>query len=335
MPDDCDTGQAALEPSDDELTVFDRVTASAPRASNENQEWIQSVESMKLTRRRTSVNVLEWRASELGRLIVEDRQLLEVHLADYLTSFADAKAGAKNGFTGRFFEFHISQSDPLSFTPWDMLAVDSLGVQVPAAFVAYVLNTTTELGGRLRASLAECRAEVEEKPNWHECSPQDWAALDRLYAEIVALPGMGHVKTSKLLAAKFPHHIPISDARVNAMLEFTYKRGTEWWTTVHSLVTEPGVLESLQSVECPTAVEPLSVLRRLDVVLWMEHRWRQRYGELNHYLRQCKSVEEGLGRLAGEQGRELRRLNRWVERQRARRSDLGASHQESLAKLKV
>ena len=71
---------------------------------------------------------------------------------------------------------------------------------------------------------------------------------------------------SKLMATKFPELIPIRDSRVEALLECTGHH--EWWKPMHRLLSE--TRKALSSLEIFNASIEVSLLRKLDVVLWME-----------------------------------------------------------------
>jgi len=55
----------------------------------------------------------------------------------------------------------------------------------------------------------------------------------RLHAAVEALPGAGRVVCSKLLAAKFPHLIPIRDSQVEKLLGI--KPIGSWWKPLHEI----------------------------------------------------------------------------------------------------
>ena len=81
-----------------------------------------------------------------------------------------------------------------------------------------------------------------------------------------SLPGVGKVVRSKLMAAKFPELIPIRDSRVEALLECSGQ--DEWWKPMHQLLFE--TQNALSSLEIFNASVSVALLRKLDVVLWME-----------------------------------------------------------------
>jgi hypothetical protein len=265
-----------------------------------------------------------------------------MHLERYFRPTVDIADSQQTGFSGRFFESYIATSRTEaarhpSFTPWEILAVDALGVQVPAAYVSYLVDPETMVGRssgprRLGELIAACHEELAPGLPLAPVA-SDRPALDRLYQSIHDLKGMGHVKTSKLLAAKFPDAVPISDTRVNALLGFSYGRDRSperWWSTVAALLSSGGVADALARSEgCPSD-RTVGLLRRLDVVLWMEHRWRQRYGRLVMLL-QGRSV--AVWRTTDEaRSLEARRLIAWFDNHRAevRVSNL---HKERLAEL--
>jgi hypothetical protein len=279
---------------------------------------------------------------EVAGLIVQPG-IAKMHLERYFRPTEGVRDSKQSGFSGRFFESYVAKSRAEApelggFTPWEILAVDSLGVQVPAAYVQYLMDPGTVLehcGGprTLGTLIAACREENRSMPNlWQGADERP--AMDDLYRRVYRLTGMGHVKTSKLLAAKFPDHVPVSDTHVNALLGFSYgsteRTAKRWWSAVAGLLRTEGVIGALElGMGCSTD-SSVGLLRRLDVVLWMEHRWRQKYERLRTLLdgRPLK----GLRGTVAAQSRQGRQLIRWYDDQQ-REKNLSPLHVELLGGL--
>jgi hypothetical protein len=265
-------------------------------------------------------------------LISSNPDLVTFHLGRYFCSFSDASMGAANGFTGRFFEEYSQKSERNRFTPWDMLAVSSLGVEIPAEYVAYLLLGRASKEINFVSLLRECNTEIDASDSWLVEPVEGWTALKRLYAALTTLSDMGPVKTSKLMAAKFPNHVPISDKRVNNMLGFQYRRGTSWWATVRDFLKIPGVKEGLEGVLIHPKAPKVGLLRRLDVVLWMEDRWNESYLQLSDFVVQARDPATALASLVGTEQPKRVALARWCDFQRELhlRDELSHSHFERL-----
>jgi hypothetical protein len=73
------------------------------------------------------------------------------------------------------------------------------------------------------------------------------------------------VRASKLLAAKRPHLIPIRDSAVSELL----RAGKKWWLPMLEVVSDEQIRTNIAELS-KTVPADVSVLRRLDVILWME-----------------------------------------------------------------
>jgi hypothetical protein len=173
------------------------------------------------------------------------------------------------GFTGSQFELVADSDHPDEITARDVVAVSMLGVQVPERPARWLLGDGRE----------QVRALLEKVPN----DVDVWTpAADRLLAENGPLwelwdllgegswptrrakNGLGQTKRSKLLAAKRPRLVPVIDKIVEAQLG----NPPDYWQAFHeALADEPLRLE----IEGATQNAPahVSLLRRLDVVVWM------------------------------------------------------------------
>ncbi len=182
-------------------------------------------------------------------------------------------------FQGQHFEWFIGRSDPSRFTTDDLAAIGALAVSVPAQTGRHLVE---DLDGTFQDLLARCHAEITEcdlaapELNLATC-PDEWiesndSPFALLYNEVRALPGVGYVTCSKLLATKFPALIPIRDGRVERLLEL--EKDNHWWKPMRQLLQTRGVLEVLQGITLPSGSATPTTLRRLDVALWMEARSR-------------------------------------------------------------
>lgn len=169
-------------------------------------------------------------------------------------------------YTGRYFEEMISHSEPQRFTPWDMLAVSALSVNVPVGAAHELVN-----GGELKRRANELLQQIPDTVDLggpvalQEIAPGSPAQL--LYKLVRSFPGMGPTKTSKLLAAKRPRLIPVRDSVVADLVG----AGGEWWLPMRQLLIDPAlsdVLDQLTTVLHSKKDPKATKLRLLDVLLW-------------------------------------------------------------------
>lgn len=173
-------------------------------------------------------------------------------------------------YTGRWFEWFAERSQPDRFTAEDVLAVASLSRDIRIE-AAHALVFDSE--GRFSHLLAESNALVAAVDAPSGLADMDLdgelaRALAALYRAVRAVPHVGKVSGSKLMAAKFPAHVPIRDARVEALLDLA--SSDEWWSPMQGLLRVDGVREALDAVDIPADRPHVTTLRRLDIVLWRE-----------------------------------------------------------------
>ena len=188
----------------------------------------------------------------------QNTRYLQCHLDRYF-----GFNGLKEIFQGRNFEWFSSETDKSVFLPKDFLAISALSVDVPAETQRLLLEDIDAKFNQLLVACekyeTECRMSKNMDWLWESDTP-----FMRLDAAVDALPGVGRVVCSKLLAAKFPHLIPIRDSRVEKLLGI--KPTGLWWKPLHEIhdAVKPSLL-NLSGIDSAA-----SSLRALDVLLWME-----------------------------------------------------------------
>ena len=164
-------------------------------------------------------------------------------------------------YTGGFFD-QLESPDPNRITSEDVAAVALLSVPLPGAAVRALLFTKAdEISGLLAKIPHTPLHEVEEaelQPLWD---------LQELFDE-KSVPGMGHVRRSKLLAHKRPHLIPIRDQFVLTALVGNV-RGSFTLPLRRVLQEDRSIVERLEALREGLGKPELSLLRVLDVVVWM------------------------------------------------------------------
>jgi len=163
-------------------------------------------------------------------------------------------------YTGRWFEYFSVRSDPLHLNANDIAACGALSVQLKGKVIDGLMSNAD----RIDALLADCPAPGIALWDVDPDSPE-YQAISDLYKTIRKIDGMGKVRTSKLLACKRPHFVPIRDQVVEALLG----GGKAWWQQWSDVAANTAVHELVDEVT-PANVPPgTSILRRLDVILWM------------------------------------------------------------------
>jgi len=167
-------------------------------------------------------------------------------------------------YSGRWFE-RLGRTEPAwnadAFTPTDVVAVEMLGVTLPPDAILALLDA--DFSRRLTRLLCL----IDDVP-LHEI---EFAALgegspaDDLYHEIKSLHGLARTKTSKLLARKRPHLIPVYDDRVAHRLA----TGDQFWAPMHDLMQDEALVVALERLRRAVGgVGDISLLRILDVAVW-------------------------------------------------------------------
>lgn len=174
-------------------------------------------------------------------------------------------------FTGSRFEALADRHHADEITAADIVAVSMLGVNIPAEVAVWLLSTE----GRLIVSshLVNVPANVDlwERPELLDRETDLWRLWYVLGEACWPGPnpanGMGTTKISKLLAAKRPRLVPVFDTVVREALP----RVDSHWAAFSAVVSDPTRRRTI--LGATSAAPPhVSLLRRLDVALWMAHR---------------------------------------------------------------
>jgi hypothetical protein len=211
--------------------------------------------------------------NEAGRWIVNEPGEVADHLKRYFKRHDDIQTDTKLGFTGRLFERHRTDTD--SFTESDMLAVATLGVQVRPHIAEHLIE---DEGQRWSRQIKAARTAIEPYKSLADLPVElvKSGPLCDLYQDLKSFRGLkfNYVTQSKLLATKFPAHVPVRDSRVEGLLGL--KKSNDWWMPMRELLGAPKVQATLAAVQLNGDGATATPLRRLDVVLWMEHLTRER-----------------------------------------------------------
>jgi hypothetical protein len=210
--------------------------------------------------------------------VVSNEHEVARYLFDYFASDTQT-------YLGRRFEPLASMAPRDRFDIYDLAALWSLSVTVKKDGRHQLLHTRAS---DLNASLEKCWDAIGSDASQQALETCD---VDRLVADdspfvslwrqLLLIDGVGKTKASKLMAAKFPSLIPIWDGQVSTLLGGR-KEGAIW-RPMHELLTtnnaaiadvlrEPpsAGLEPSQQAALRKSLEQVTVLRRLDAVLWMK-----------------------------------------------------------------
>ena len=164
----------------------------------------------------------------------------------------------KRPFAGRDFD-HLGSNPPDRVTIDDLLAASLLDITWPPLVVRKVLN-------ELSASISRNLADIGQETDFWDASDQELRAADDLWFILVGLNDVDKAKASKLMARKRPRLVPISDEVVVTAIGV---RG-QTWPVIRQCLQDESFRDSILNLRGKKS-EDASVLRLLDVALWMLH----------------------------------------------------------------
>ena len=173
-------------------------------------------------------------------------------------------------YTGRWFEHWSEAGDEERFDLHDVAACASLGVSLSGDAVAALLVESAE---PLTAALAACPGRDVRIWELDRADVDDGGAFMTLYRALrVLVPDVGYVRATKLLASKRPHAMPIRDTVVEWLLGLRPKQND--WLGWHALMSDADFRRMVERVSADVVPRETSLLRRVDVALWMEGKRR-------------------------------------------------------------
>lgn len=143
------------------------------------------------------------------------------------------------------------------FSPSDLLAQTLLDVSHKPLAVRELLN------GDFSGDLADLRDDIDL---W-QATHSELAPAYRLWENLVALPGVGPTKASKLLARKRPRLIPIIDSVVRRSYGLTAHDDS--WTSLRAALADRQLRDQIEVMRPPGLASTATSLRLLDVAAWM------------------------------------------------------------------
>lgn len=165
---------------------------------------------------------------------------------------------AEPEFAGLTFT-DLGRNPPGEITPDDLLAVTLLDITWRPRVVRILLGTRrAELAGMLAA--VPCEVDL-----WDACD-NDLGQVDVIWDALTAVDGIGTASATKLLARKRPRLCPISDNVVIKAIDVPGRT----WDTLRCLLQDPAARADVEALR-PPAATAVSLLRILDVALWISH----------------------------------------------------------------
>jgi hypothetical protein len=161
-------------------------------------------------------------------------------------------------FAGMTFT-ELGCNPPAVITADDLLAVTLLDITWRPQVVRILL------GGQLR-ELSEMLAAIPEDVDLWDADDEASKRIDLLWNALMAIDGIGTASATKLLARKRPRLCPISDSVVIKAVGVPGRT----WDVLRCLLQDPGARAQVAALR-PAAAAEASLLRILDVVLWISH----------------------------------------------------------------
>jgi Family of unknown function (DUF6308) len=194
-------------------------------------------------------------AIDLGEWFSDNRTQVREDLKRYFGGTAGDR------FSGRWFERFAAIGDPNRFEASDALAVEALSVKVAPESAAKLFLAEPDRFNKLLGKIPPHRDLWELERSVIEPG----SAAHDLHEALDDLPKVGWVTAGKLMAAKRPRLIPILDKEVKRLLR--PPKG-QFWLAMYDQVADDRRRATIEEV-CANAPDEVSVLRRIDVALWM------------------------------------------------------------------
>lgn len=140
------------------------------------------------------------------------------------------------------------------------------GDDIAAASLLDVRFGPTAVRGLLGSSdIAAALRDVPEHIALWTVGDDDFRSASHLWSLVREVPGIGRTRASKLLARKRPEMVPIVDSVIAEALQL----GAETWRPLAIALQDDAVRQLIGDLRPKEVSDRLSVLRLLDVVVWM------------------------------------------------------------------
>src|SRR5580704_1696854 len=161
-------------------------------------------------------------------------------------------------FAGMTFS-NLGRNPRDEITADDLLAVSLLDITWRPEVVRILL-------GRQQRELAAMLAALPDDLDLWDADDEVSKRIDVVWDALVAIDGIGTASATKLLARKRPRLCPISDSVVIKAVGVPGRT----WDVLRCLLQDPAALAQVEALR-PAAAAEASLLRILDVILWISH----------------------------------------------------------------
>jgi len=197
----------------------------------------------------------------------------------YVAEYFGLASSGRPSYSGSRFETFADggdENEPNRITAEDLIAVSMLSVHVPAQAALGILGDLSgDLENHLKRLPVDARFEdlTEEDFGKYLGDAGPAAGAWTLLRQPAARWGVGQTTASKILARKRPHLVPIYDSVVaHAVgLPNSADQWTRWNEAFRGAGGAAGI-ERLRRIRHAAGQGHLSLLRVLDIVIWMARR---------------------------------------------------------------
>lgn len=161
-------------------------------------------------------------------------------------------------FAGMTFT-NLGSNPGAEITADDLLAVTLLDITWRPQVVRILL-------GRRLQELSQMLAAIPEDLDLWDAGDEVSRCIDVLWDALMAIDGIGTASATKLLARKRPRLCPISDSVVIKAVGVPGRT----WDVLRCLLQDPAARAQIAALR-PDAAAEASLLRILDVILWISH----------------------------------------------------------------
>jgi hypothetical protein len=162
------------------------------------------------------------------------------------------------GFAGMTFS-DLGRNPPGEIVADDLLAVSLLDITWRPQAVRILL-------GSHRQQLSQMLAAIPQATDLWDAGDDTLRHIDALWDALTAIDGIGTASATKLLARKRPRLCPISDSVVIKAVDVPGRT----WDVLRCLLQDPAARAEVEALRPATAAQA-SLLRILDVALWVSH----------------------------------------------------------------
>jgi Family of unknown function (DUF6308) len=153
----------------------------------------------------------------------------------------------------------LGRNPPREIIPDDLLAVALLDITWRPQVVRILLDSH-------RAQFSQMLAAIPQDVDLWDAPDDAHRHIDVLWDALTAIDGIGTASATKLLARKRPRLCPISDSVVIKAVDVPGRT----WDVLRVLLQDPAARAQVETLR-PAAATGATLLRILDVALWVSH----------------------------------------------------------------